>query len=160
MKKLILVSLLAVAGTIVGAADWTKIPAGQAAAVAMEEVKTNPERIPDALAALKETKDEAKARVIVALTPHAERADVKDALLAALGDASEIVRVVALRAAMRAKDPRALPIIFDLCFAKGEDGRCAVLTMAVLATEGTEAFLFDKMKQEGPPRAKAIEWLA
>ena len=136
MKKLFLVSVFAMAGAIAG-------------------VAATPEEL---LAAL--TKEgEGNARIIVALTPYAERQDVKAALRSALTHESELVRVVALRAAVKAQDPLALSAVFDLCSASGEAGRCAALTMAVLTTQGTDAFLFDQMKQAGASRVKAVELL-
>jgi len=137
MKKLFLVSLLAMAGYVARAADID---------------------VAATLAALTKEGEE-NARLIVALTPHAEKKDVKDALRSALTHESELVRVVAVRAAVKAQDPLALPALFNLCSARGEDGRCATLTMAALPTAGTDAFLFEQMKQTGAPRGKAIELL-
>ena len=134
MKKLFFVSLLALAG-VAYAADVD---------------------VPATLDALKSAEGDAKARFVVALTPHADKA--QDALRSALDDSSELVRVVAIRAAVVAKDERALPTLFKLCSARGEDGRCAALTMAALTTPGTDAFLFDQMKTDG--RNRAIELLA
>ena len=138
MKKLILVSLLALAGTVARATDI--------------DVATT-------LAAITKGGEE-NARLIVALTPHAERADVKAALRSALTHEEELVRVVATRAAAKAQDPLALPMLFALCSARGEDGRCATATMITLPTQGTDAFLFEQMKQTGAPRGKAIELLS
>ena len=134
MKKLFFAAFLALAGV---------------ACAADVDVKAT-------LEALKTAEGDAKARLVVALTPHAENA--KDALRAALDDASELVRIVAIRAAVVAKDERALPRLFNLCFVNGEDGRCAAHTMSVLTTPGTDAFLFEQMKKEG--RGRAIELLS
>ncbi|MCL1921721.1 MAG: ThuA domain-containing protein [Kiritimatiellaeota bacterium] len=149
MKKWIFASLLTLACAPV------------IAAVDVGAVRADPALVPEALAALtKEGDENGNARIIVALTPHAARADVKQALRSALTHEGELVRVVAARAAVMARDPLALPVLFDLCSSRGEDGRCAALAMAVLTTEGADAFLFERMKQEGAARAKAIELLA
>ena len=113
-----------------------------------------------ALAALPALKDEAKARVLTALIPHAETAGVKQALLAALTEESLPVRLAGIRAAVRTADAAALPALFALTSKPDEEGRAATLAMAAMSAKGTDDFLYGEMKKDGPERVKAIGLLA
>ena len=113
-----------------------------------------------ALAALPALKDEAKARVLTALIPHAEAAGVKQALRAALTDEALPVRLAGMRAAVRTADAAALPALFALTAKPDEEGRAATLAMAAMSAKGTDDFLYGEMKKDGPELIKAIGLLA
>ncbi|MEI7901796.1 MAG: ThuA domain-containing protein [bacterium] len=127
---------------------------------AVAAVAADERLVPVALAALPSLKDEAKAQVLFALIPHAEASGVKPALLAALKDESQAVRLAGIRAAVRTADDAALPALFAMTSKPDEEGRAATLAMAAMAAEKTGAFLYGEMKKEGPERVRAIGLLA
>jgi type 1 glutamine amidotransferase/HEAT repeat protein len=114
---------------------------------------------PAAMKALAATKDEAKARIIGALTPHFAHEQLKPVLVAALSDESEAVRIAGLHAAIISNNPETLAPMFAATLKDGEEGRVAMLMFAASSSKEMDAFLYEQMKQVAS-RSKAIELLA
>ncbi len=101
----------------------------------------------------------AALRGLASLEPQPAAA-VKPAVQALLRDESELVRLTGIHAAVRDADEAALPLLFDMTFKPGEEGRAATLALAAMSAKGTDAFLYGEMAKEGPERVKAIGLLA
>ncbi|MEI7946808.1 MAG: ThuA domain-containing protein [bacterium] len=131
----------------------------QQSIAAVKAVKSSAALTPAAVKALASTKDEAKARIIGALTPHFAQAQVKPILVAALSDESEAVRIAALHAAVVSNNPEAFASMFAATLKDGEEARVAMLMFASSSSKDVDAFLYEQMKQVAS-RSKAIELLA
>ena len=131
----------------------------QQSIAAVKAVKASAALTPVAVKALAVTKDEAKARIICALTPHFAQAQVKPILVAALSDESEAVRIAGLHAAVASNNPETFAPMFAACSKDGEEARVAMLMFASSSSKEMDAFLYEQMKQT-VSRSKAIEILA
>jgi type 1 glutamine amidotransferase/HEAT repeat protein len=131
----------------------------QQSAAAAKAIKTTVALVPVALKALTAAKDEAKARIIGALTPHFAHAQVKPVLVAALSDESKAVRIAGLHAAVVSNNPETFVPMFAATLKDGEEGRVAMLMFTASSSKEMDAFLYEQMKQVAS-RSKAIEILA
>lgn len=153
--------LAAIAPAKYASAIETALTSGDAqqSAAAASAVKNAVALVPVALKALAATKDDAKARIIGALTPHFPQAQVKPILFAALSDDSEPVRLAGLHAAVVSNNPETFAPVFAATLKDGEEGRVAMLMFAASSSKEVNAFLYEQMKQVAS-RSKAIEILA
>ncbi|MEI6645744.1 MAG: ThuA domain-containing protein [bacterium] len=131
----------------------------QQSIAAVKAVKTSAALVPAAVKALAAAKDEEKARIIGALTPHFAHAQVKTILVAALSDESEVVRIAGLRAGVVSNNPETFAPMFAATLKDGEEARVAMLMFASSSSKEVDTFLYEQMKQVAS-RSKAIELLA
>ncbi len=96
---------------------------------------------------------------LASLKPQSAAA-AKPSALKALRDESALVRLVGIHEAVRAADPEALPVLFELSMKAEEDGRAATLALSAMSAKETDTFLYGELKKAGPGRVKAIELLA
>jgi type 1 glutamine amidotransferase/HEAT repeat protein len=127
---------------------------------AVEAVRVQPAYAALACEMLPALKEEHQAKLITAMSAHADKAEVRKLVQAALSTGPVAVRKAALYAAVATADKDALPAIFALTLENDPVGIEATRAIKMYAAPETDTFLFEKLAQTDISRIKAIELLS
>jgi len=127
---------------------------------AVEAVRLQPAYAALACQLLTALKEEHQAKLITAMSAHADKAEVRKHLQMALSSGPVAVRKAALYAAVATADKDALPAIFALTLENDPVGVEATRAIKMYVAPETDPFLFEKLAQAETTRIKAIELLS